>query len=219
MKKMTMLISIFLSTLLFNGCAGSSYNITTSGENNSNVAFVKFSDTCSYQIDDVIKYEEDSKISDGIEGRTTKIKILSNSICNNITHLNWKIISSNMWYIDSITDALLSSKQNCQVESSIKGIDFLKCDGGYRIASSEIKYEGYDNRNLIYTSKECYEELKNKVNNCQNNTNNKNNSLKTVKNESSVIGEKMSNLKKLYEDGLITKEEYINKKKQLLNNY
>jgi len=40
-----------------------------------------------------------------------------------------------------------------------------------------------------------------------------------VKKESSVLSEKMLNLKKLYDDGLITKDEYIEKKEQLLKAY
>jgi len=222
MKKIVIMSLGFLSVFFFYGCAGSSYSISASGDKNSDIAFIKFSDTCTYQINDVIKYKESQKVSNGLEGRTTKVKILSRSNCNNITYMNWKIINSNMWYIDSITDALLASKDNCQIESSINGINFLKCNQGYRIASSKVKDDGYDNRNLIYAPKECYESIKNQVNNCQNNTqsytSNKE-SIKKVESKSSVISYKMSNLKKLYKDGLITEDEYINKKKQLLDNY
>lgn len=143
MKKIVILSLGFLSVFFFNGCAGSSYSISTSGDKNSDIASIKFSDTCTYRIDDVIKYKESQKVSDNLAGRETKVKILSRSNCNNITYINWKIINTNSWYIDSITDSLLASKENCQIESSIKGINFLKCNQGYRIASSDKKGVGY----------------------------------------------------------------------------
>lgn len=43
--------------------------------------------------------------------------------------------------------------------------------------------------------------------------------FKKTKKQNTVIGEKLSNLQKLYKDNLITKDEYDNKKKQLLNDY
>jgi hypothetical protein len=227
MKKIATLISI--GTLFFYGCAGSSYSISTSGKENTNVAFIKFSDTCLYQIDDIIKYETSNTLDDTLNAKTTKVTIISKSTCNTITHINGKIIKSNMWYITSSMDNLLASKQNCQLESSINGINFLKCSGLYAIISEETKGQGYDNKNTIYTSKECYEALKNTISSCQNstksytNTNgqqkNESSPLMEVKKESSVLSEKMLNLKKLYDDGLITKDEYIEKKEQLLKAY
>jgi len=43
--------------------------------------------------------------------------------------------------------------------------------------------------------------------------------LHTSPSTNNILGEKILNLKKLYKDGLITEDEYINKKKQLLDNY
>lgn len=173
--KFLQLALMFLIILFFIGCAGSAYNIDVSGEKNSNQAFIEFSDQCVYRIDDVIKYETSTNMSgNDLISDLTKTKVLSKSICNQLTFYNRKIRSSNYWFINSTLDDMLSSKSNCNLDNTINGISFLKCNGSYRIVSSDIKDQGYDNKSTLYTTKKCFEELKNKASICQRNSNSNN---------------------------------------------